>query len=772
MNSLSTYIDVFFKHFADSREKLTEEEISCLQQVLRKFCLSGKKEDAFSVYFCFCEIFKIFGTGYDNISKLLEILYDFEYNAGSLLIKHRDHYSHSVYVFATGLAIYAGIDSVRNAFSQYYNLNKDSFYLFLYLWGFTALFHDVGYPFEIVHDSISTYTMRLWGDKPELPFVSFSSLDNFIQLDFEDKEKVRKSLNLKASPTNLNELFSLWLKRQLSYDETKVLVALEKEKMVRKYQDHAYFSAILLMKFVLENNPDSLSPSLMDAICAILLHNSKNRFNLDSFAHKLRLEEAPIAYLLVFSDNLQDWDRQPFGIKTKADPQAWNVRFDISNDIIKAEFVFSSFSIHTPDLRNAERKNRRVEKIENGEFIQEIYGQLECDIKLECSCICEEKRVHTNEYASQYNFVNLCDFAKSIHASYMENCLAFDIDYLNKAFSDLSLTLKLSNIEQAKTYPQKLELINCFFSDKALDYPIVYVFNEKDDHNDELEYLAREEHVRWVKERLSLGWKYGMDYIDPMTGEEDKELRNKLKQHRDLLPYDLLDENAREKDRIMIRNMIPLLYRHADGTKIYRYRHGIKPVLEVMAVGHRKIIGDIGTIKNKIKEILIEYDREYRVVVRSSFAPGADQLVMECASELGLTTKANIPLLLQLEEGEDINDYKIARRNIEAYIKHMYLDAEANNFDFTKKDEVRMLELLSLTSVCHINADKQYTWMEPAKHMINKCDRMIALWDGVKTKLESSDGQPINRGGTYHCICMAKKRGLTEDEIKIIHVER
>lgn len=102
----------------------------------------------------------------------------------------------------------------------------------------------------------------------------------------------------------------------------------------------------------------------------------------------------------------------------------------------------------------------------------------------------------------------------------------------------------------------------------------------------------------------------------------------------------------------------------------------------------------------------------------------------------------------------------------------MYLDAEANNFDFTKKDEVRMLELLSLTSVCHINADKQYTWMEPAKHMINKCDRMIALWDGVKTKLESSDGQPINRGGTYHCICMAKKRGLTEDEIKIIHVER
>ena len=63
----------------------------CFENALKQFLSSGRKEDAFTVYFCFSEIFNLFGQGYDNTKKLLEMLSDHEYHSGELLSKHRDH---------------------------------------------------------------------------------------------------------------------------------------------------------------------------------------------------------------------------------------------------------------------------------------------------------------------------------------------------------------------------------------------------------------------------------------------------------------------------------------------------------------------------------------------------------------------------------------------------------------------------------------------------------------------------------------------------------
>ena len=770
MKSLSHYVSGFFSNM-DSYDS-QDNEMECFKKYFIKFCNSGKKEDAFSVYYCYSEIFHIFGKGYDNTKKLLEILSDYENHAGVLLDKHRDHYSHSVYVFAIGLAIYDNSKDFRHAFDCFYNVGS-GYRLFLYFWGLTALFHDIGYPFEIAHDEIKTYTKDIWGDDSRVPFVSYANFDRFIRINEDDCAALRDLSHSEELFYDMNKLLSFWLHLRLGYNRSAVEKKLEQEQASSKFQDHAYFSAILLLRFILDNHIDMISVGFMDAVSAILLHNSLNRFNMDGFSRRIDMYEFPLAYLLVLADNLQDWDRQAYGRKTKKDPQAWAADFSFDWKGIYACYYFNSFFISIPGSADELRKNSRVEKICSGQFVEEIEGMICHGLLLNAVCEEKVKDLHTQIYASSYSFINLCDFAKAIHANYVEKCNSMNVDFLNKTFGELALEEKLSNIEQAKSYSKKLELINCFFSDKELDYPIVMHFEEKASHVDEIEFLAREEHVRWVKEKLNLGWTYGTGYINPVSGKEDKILRNRIKQHKDMLPYDLLDEETKEKDRIMVRNMIPFLYKHGNGIKIYRYRYGVKPTLDIVAVGHRKIIGDIDNIKKQIKDILIAYDKEYFVVVRSSFSPGADQLVMECAMELGLTTKANIPLFVRLDENEDMRNYVIARKNIGAYMNYLHIDAESNGYVFSDMDERRMLELLSQTAVCHINKDEQYTWQGAAKYMVNRCDKMIALWDGVETMLESSKGRPTNRGGTYHCICMAKEKGLIEGkDIHIIPVER
>ena len=176
---LEDLVDIFFHtDFAFDRS-----DIECLKGTLQAFCKSGNKSDAFSVYFCFCELFGVFGRGYDTMSKLLEFLCDHEYHAGELLTKHRDHYSHSVYVLALGLAIYANDAKFRGIFHGFYREKASDAQSFLYYWGLTALFHDIGYPFQLAHEQVKSYAESLWGENIQSnPFVSYENMDVLLTL--------------------------------------------------------------------------------------------------------------------------------------------------------------------------------------------------------------------------------------------------------------------------------------------------------------------------------------------------------------------------------------------------------------------------------------------------------------------------------------------------------------------------------------------------------------------------------------------------------------
>ncbi|MGN0771610.1 MAG: RyR domain-containing protein [Christensenellales bacterium] len=739
-------------------EQQTSDKL-CFENALNQFLVSGKKEDAFTVYYCFSEIFKLFGQGYDNTKRLLEMLSDHEYHSGELLSKHRDHYSHSVYVFSLGLAIYSNDGFFRKNYLEFYNLEDTgkSAFNFLKHWGIVALFHDIGYPFQLAHEQIKTYSEEVWGKGNSInPFVSYGNMDNFLMLDQETQAKINETFHPQNPIGDLNALLAYGLKLREGYDEKSVCAKLYKRVVEQPlFMDHGYFSAVILAKQLLNTNTE-LDISRLDDLTAILLHNSFNKFDAPD-KHPIELSEHPLAYLLILCDELQCWDRHAYGKISKRDPLPYEISFIISDNYMYITYYFDSFFVRTEDEQGKPNVifNKNYKEMSDGIFTKRIFAYVVSPLKLEIAMKEKAKPRKSKLYVSDDSFINLCDFAKAVHISYDKHCKSYSNEHIETDFSNLPLEFKVSNIEQAKSYAEKLELINCFYSSKDLDYPVVTDFNRTQfsSFTDNLGFLSREEHVRWVKEKLAMGWKYGTDY-----DKNDKEERNRKKIHSSIVPFEMLSEEDRSKDKLMINNIIPILRKFDSNIKIYNYRFGRKPNLEIAGTGHRFIKGSSEVIqeyKNQIKEILKNYSKDYRVVVRSCFAYGADQLIAECATELGITVKADLPM-----EYED-------------YIADVRNDVNINGYTFTQEDELRMRHLLAQTVVCKAITDRENTYAASSQYLIDNCSKLIVLWDGKETPLYDKDHRPINRGGTYDTLRMAREaKKFSENDIHIIYCER
>ncbi len=749
MEKFIDYIHTFF----DNLNMENNSNKLCLRNSIDRFIKTGTKEDAFSVYYCFCEIFEVFGRGYENTQNLLEMLSDHEYHSGELLSKHRDHYSHSVYVFLIGLAIFENLKVLRSEIGKFYKLNhKNDAIFFLKYWGITALFHDIGYPFQLAHEQIKNYCTEIWKNEPQL-YVSFGNLNSFLNLDLEDQGLLEKEFG--RTFDNINNLLAYGLYLHEGYEESKVGPLLY-QRIVEQpnFIDHGYFSAVTLAKKMLKTN-HKLNRIDLDVLTAILLHNNFNKYDYKAIAkeecHSISLQENPLAFLLILCDELQIWDRLAYGKISKRDPIAWDVEFFIKDDLLSVTYYFDTYTI--VEANGDIRLNDSYLKIKDGKFINKLKDYIDYSFQINAKVEQRKKEKRQELYMSDNNFINLCDLAKAIHASYLDHCLDFTSEYINEAFSNLPLEFKLSNIEQAKSYASKLELINCFYSSKDLDYPVIEDINKDlfiKNGIDHLGFLSREEHVRWVKEKLSLGWVYGNDY---QTTQE----RNEKKIHKSLVPFDKLSDTEKLKNEMVIKNLIPLLRKFDSNIKIYNYRYGRKDTLEIGGIGHRFGLQNPQKIKERIKKILKIYKENYRVVVRTSYAYGAGQLIAECATELGITTKAVIPM-----------DY-------EEYIEDVKNDALKHGIDYTLNDELRMRHLLAQAVSLKIKKDPINTYAAAAAYIIERCDKLIAIWDGTERDLfDSKEHKEINRGGTYHSLSIAmKEKGMkikNSAQITDIHI--
>lgn len=346
----------------------------CLEKSLRHFIESGSSQDAFDIYVCFCEMF--LGT-YKNTRRMTELLSEFESNSSSLLMKHRDHYSHSAYVFALGLSIYETMPAYRKAYKDFYQdafQNKSDDHEaaghFLHYWGLTSLFHDIGYPFELPFEQVESYFEVNKEKRDGRPFMAYNRLKSFITISESKKRELselyqKNYSNLKKKyPTmdedfvfeTTNDLFAFDLANKLgdTYKFTRQSMRrILEDKPVHpdhfgNFMDHGWFSATILFQKMFEQmNLPIDHTEIIDAMTAIILHNSLYKFCIAYYKNAsinipLKAELHPLAYLLMLCDELQVWNRKSYGRNTRTElhPMDCAFSYDVLNNTIKAKYIF------------------------------------------------------------------------------------------------------------------------------------------------------------------------------------------------------------------------------------------------------------------------------------------------------------------------------------------------------------------------------------------------------------------------------------------------
>ena len=585
----------------------------CLERELETFIDSGVAEDAYTVYYSWMEMFM---GEFGKSQKMVEMLSEFESNASSLLMKHRDHYSHSVYVFVLGLAIYETHEEYRNTFNHFYGFtseadNHRAAAFFLAYWGLTSLFHDIGYPFEIPFEQVIAYfEVDRKKRGPGSLYIAYRDLDHLTAMDESAATHFQKLTG--RSFSSLPELLAYGIEKRLgkAYDVT---VNYLRETIENKpahpeqfgyFMDHAFFSAARLYQELSEVlGSEHLNEAHLDALTAIMLHNSMYKFAIafyksnDPEKRKPPLQASlhPLAYLLMLCDELQCWDRIAYGRNSRTELHPMCAEFDFSGGGIRAVYGYDEEerskieefeksyaaweqqgeSGKAPRLKAysdmAEKEQRFRTDIERIVDLSDIPFTVEAVLR-------KPDRAAKHTYISVSNFLHLYDFAVALNAryKYLGKESAVSTEDLEKEFDEMSLEYKLSNINQAKRFARYLNVIGCFYTGRLVDYAMLKRFT-----TEQINRFAPLEHERWVKEHRAMGWRYGTLYETAETKPEArKALREQLRQNKWCMDswkseyeiyrhYDQLPLVIQAKDWRPFNSMLKLI-RKFDGLRIYK----------------------------------------------------------------------------------------------------------------------------------------------------------------------------------------------------------
>ena len=587
----------------------------CLKNELAKFIDSGVAEDAYTVYYAFIEMF--IGEGGKSQS-MVELLSEFESNASSLLMSHRDHYSHSVYVFALGLAIYETNPWFRQVFSRYYGFPDSeghaSACAFLEYWGLTALFHDVGYPFEIPFEQILAYfEVDRKKRGPESVYIAYKNREPLIRIEPAEQEKL-KALYGGRVFRDVTELLAAVITEKLGavYGFTEDFM----DRKIRSkagcpeengyFMDHAFFSAgRLYQELARILKAEKIEKYHIDALTAIMLHNSLFKFAIvgyksDNLKAPLKAELHPLAWMLMLCDELQCWDRTAYGRNSRNELHPMAVDFSFAGQAIRAKYYYDR---EERDKITAYKKQYAVWEKEDGDpktmprlkaysdmaekkqrfsrDIRQIVDLEHCPLTVLCTTRrADHREKHT--YLSISSFLHIYNFAVALHNGYLYDGReeAADREQMEKDFNDLSLEYKISNINQVRAFDRYLNVIGCFYTDQPVDFEMLSSFTPE-----MAETIAPLEHVRWVRDHELMGWSAG-DIYETLTPGADKDtradLREQLRMHKHTVPRGSSDEEIKAHyltlppavqglDSLPFNSMLRLLKKY-DGVRIYRLK--------------------------------------------------------------------------------------------------------------------------------------------------------------------------------------------------------
>ena len=582
----------------------------CLEKSLEAIIDSGVAEDAYTVYYCYLEMFL---GRYGNSKRMVELLSEYESNGSSLLMKHRDHYSHSVYVFALGLAIYETNEAYRRKFRAFYELeasaDNEAANLFLEFWGLTALFHDIGYPFELPFEQVLSYfeVDHQERGKGSL-YLAYRSVEALTGLDETAQRHFERLYGKRFETTSALLAFDIAEKLGPVYDFTEDYL---RDVLDRKptepnrfgyFMDHAFFSASRLYRELAEElGAESLTKYHVDALSAIILHNSLYKFSIAFYKDPARrkapllAELHPLAWMLMLCDELQCWDRTAYGRNSRTELHPMSVDFDFSGGAVNAVYYYDEEEADKiaafktlykawedggevgkpPRLKAysdmAEKEQRFTADIEKIVNTDDIPLHIVPDMR-------PADRRSKHIYLSGSNFLHLYDFAVALHGRNMPP--ETSAEALESKFASQSLEYQLSGINRAKSFSRYLNALGCFYTDRPVDFEMLHAFTPE-----QMTVVAPLEHERWVREHQAMGWTCGSAYETlPVDSDNEKQarraLREQLRCHRLAMDGDLSSEQIREhyfslseedqdKDWRPFNSMLKLLKKF-DGLRIYK----------------------------------------------------------------------------------------------------------------------------------------------------------------------------------------------------------
>ena len=558
----------FAEHFFNGLELREDVENghfykTYLRESVRAFLENETQDTAFAVYRAFFDSYRITLPGKtDPFIDLVDVLREYEATAATLIDKQRDHFIHSVNVFITGLAIYAENERYRAAFraavpekgyTQAYTTKSEEFF---FRWGVAALFHDVGYPVEIVGNQINRFIrMVADADGDEVRVKAQIRYENFDELN-HIKEVVPKRGFTKAyygayescsyidllTPLDLLS-HRLHLAFGTELETTKKALDDFADYMAKSgFIDHGYYSALIILKwygYAIQRSGDSPERffwPVLDSAAAIFLHNYyRNMMQKPPFdLGPMRAESNPIAFLLILCDELQEWNREAKGILTRTFTLADTVNLSLRDDYLAATYVTKHG--YLPEKFCAEKK----ELLHHVLAVEDIFpAGLDVDNESLDSLAALKPRLEGT--APRPLLENLELLAIAIHARYNEKQLA---DHPERPlaypdFSKLPDDLKYSNLRQAQNIVERLEQFGYTLRPKG-EAGAISAFPPEI-----VESMAEMEHEAWMRERIAGGWTLGA-----------RDVEHKKTPY--LVPYGELTDEIKDYDRDAVRN-IPAL---------------------------------------------------------------------------------------------------------------------------------------------------------------------------------------------------------------------
>jgi hypothetical protein len=530
----------------------------------------------------------------NTILDLVKIMKDYEVNTGDLIEKQRDHFVHSVNVFLLGLAIYSQNKKYRDIFKayvttgpykEYYKINGElSHEEFFYRWGVASLLHDIGYPVEIIGKQLNKFIndgvksiSNSYNANTAIDFKDFNEFNAILKIDpnfadcYTNVFPEAKFLNL-FKPTDI-------MAHKIATDFSNVdvnLVSRHLDSFVNvmgdsDFIDHGFFSAILVLNsygFMIQKYAKDkvfFFYPIVDSASAILLHNyyrnvlQKDPFNLKA----LHPRQSPLAFLLILCDELQEWNREPYGVKDKNKGRVDDLLLDIGENLMDVEYVLRGGSM---GLGFTDDKEELLYKVLH---INSLFKKgLLVSVKLDHENSIIREIIKSEIPAPSVLLRNVEKLALEIHQQYIDTTTTLyemkkasgelDDDLKEKyenlcEFKDLAPHFKISNIRQARSIPIKLNVIGCEFANKADKREAVTEFSEE-----EILDLARLEHEEWCEEKIGAGWTYG----------EVRDDDNRI--HNYLVPWEDLPPEIQQYDIDPVKNIPHLV--DSIGLKIVRTR--------------------------------------------------------------------------------------------------------------------------------------------------------------------------------------------------------